>query len=264
MNLSITPVFALCCLLMSGASAVYSAEPFKDFTFKRIKPPAPGVTKRIIIQIKDPVDQIAVVPNAVQPILAGMQDWFWDQISPNLANAGPGRFAAAITVLQKAVPGTITTPRFQDIRQLAQDHGTRILIATVGKKISPAFVLAVIAVENAAAPQRADILGLMPIPLAVVARFAPTDPLDPAQSIRGGVAYLDWLLSRFDRDPILALATYHAGEEVVKASGGVPVDAEIRTFVPQVLAAWQVTRALCVTPPELYSDGCVFSVKDAN
>jgi len=31
--------------------------------------------------------------------------------------------------------------------------------------------------------------------------------------------------------------------------------------VPKVLAAWSVARGLCVTPPELISDGCVFAVQ---
>jgi hypothetical protein len=30
--------------------------------------------------------------------------------------------------------------------------------------------------------------------------------------------------------------------------------------VPKVLAAFSVARGLCVTPPELASDGCVFTV----
>ncbi|MGD9294185.1 MAG: lytic transglycosylase domain-containing protein, partial [Roseobacter sp.] len=31
-----------------------------------------------------------------------------------------------------------------------------------------------------------------------------------------------------------------------------------RDYVPKVLAAFQVARGLCLTPPELISDGCVF------
>ena len=35
--------------------------------------------------------------------------------------------------------------------------------------------------------------------------------------------------------------------------------AETRDYVPKVLAAFQVARGLCLTPPELISDGCVFA-----
>jgi soluble lytic murein transglycosylase-like protein len=98
---------------------------------------------------------------------------------------------------------------------------------------------------------------LMP---ATAARFGVEDRLHPAESIKGGVAYLDWLLARFGGDPILALAAYNAGEGAVEDNGGVPPYAETRAYVPKVLAAWTVARGLCVTPPELASDGCVFTV----
>jgi soluble lytic murein transglycosylase-like protein len=82
----------------------------------------------------------------------------------------------------------------------------------------------------------------------------------PSESIRGGVAYLDWLLARFGGDPILALAAYNAGEGAIDSNGGVPPYAETRAYVPKVLAAWTVARGLCQTPPELASDGCVFTI----
>jgi len=104
--------------------------------------------------------------------------------------------------------------------------------------------------------------GLMQLMPATAARFSVTDPKDPAQNIKGGVAYLEWLLEKFDGDPILALAAYNAGENTVIKNGGVPDYAETRAYVPKVIAAFQVAKALCKTPPELYSDGCVFAVKE--
>ena len=70
---------------------------------------------------------------------------------------------------------------------------------------------------------------------ATAARFGVTDATDPAQNIKGGVAYLAWLLTHFDRDPILALAGYNAGENAVTKHGGVPPYAETRAYVPKVL-----------------------------
>ena len=40
----------------------------------------------------------------------------------------------------------------------------------------------------------------------------------------------------------------------------VPPYAETRDYVPKVLAAFQVAKGLCQTPPELITDGCVFTV----
>ena len=75
-----------------------------------------------------------------------------------------------------------------------------------------------------------------------------------------GVAYLDTLMEMFGDDPLLAIAAYNAGEGAVQRAGGVPDYEETRAYVPKVLAAWSVARALCRTPPELATDGCVFSV----
>jgi hypothetical protein len=95
-------------------------------------------------------------------------------------------------------------------------------------------------------------------------RFGVTDPMDPAQSIRGGVAYLDWLMGNFNRDPIMVIAAYNAGEGAVSSSQGVPPYAETRDYVPKVLAAWRVAQGLCATPPMLVTDPCVFRVISAD
>ena len=102
--------------------------------------------------------------------------------------------------------------------------------------------------------------GLMQLMPATAARFGVNDSMVPEDNIKGGVAYLDWLLGQFDGDPILALAGYNAGEGAVQRSEGVPNYAETRDYVPKVLAAFSVAKGLCNTPPVLISDGCVFNV----
>jgi soluble lytic murein transglycosylase-like protein len=101
---------------------------------------------------------------------------------------------------------------------------------------------------------------LMP---ATAARFGVADSFDAAQNIRGGVAYLDWLMAHFGGDPILVLAGYNAGEGAVRDHAGVPPFAETRAYVPKVLAAYRVARGLCRRPPARLADGCVFVTGDA-
>ena len=98
---------------------------------------------------------------------------------------------------------------------------------------------------------------LMP---ATAERFGTKDLKDPAQNIKGGVAYLDWLMGEFGGDPVLVLAGYNTGEGAVMKHAGVRPFDETRAYVPKVLAAWTVARGLCKTPPRLISDGCVFAL----
>ena len=68
------------------------------------------------------------------------------------------------------------------------------------------------------------------------ARFNVRNPYDPAQSIRGGMAYLRWLLAYFEGDVALVAAAYNAGEGTVNRYRGVPPYAETRAYVRRILA----------------------------
>lgn len=248
--------------MCAGPLTADTPKPFPDFEAKRIKPPAAGSTaKRITVQI-DPEAAPAIPPSdpaapATAPI-AGQYAWFWTALSPELGAAGAGRIDAALN----AVSGKVNAPRMQHIQDIARARGIDILRATIGTDVSPALVLAVISVESAGKPEaesRAGAQGLMQLMPDTAARFGVADSFAPTENIAGGVKYLDWLMKEFDRDPILALAGYNAGEGAVRSHGGVPPFAETRDYVPKVLAAFQVARGLCLTPPELASDGCVFA-----
>ncbi len=250
------------CLL---AGPVGAAEPFKDFTFKSVKPPAAGASKRINIQVTpEPAAPIQSV-SPVRAVLPDQQNWFWDVISPSLDAASPGRFQDATVAIAKAPAGTVDTASLAQLKKVADTYRKEILLATIGTRISPALVLALIGTESggdAKAQSQAGAAGLMQLMPAAAARFNVTDPFDPAQNIAAGVAYLDWLLDKFKGDPILALAAYNAGENAVLDAGGVPAFNETRAYVPKVIASFQVAKALCLTPPELFSDGCVLAMKE--
>lgn len=268
-------------------------------SFHMVKPPKPGTTRFITVQIDpaaqqrwiedapavaehrtpDPTQTPVTQPDAPQtgdapafgPRLAAAAPgphrqaaygWYWNAISPAIGDRS-GRFQAALAELSLGPGGTsVRAPRLQAMQGLARTWGADILKATVGTKVSPALVLAVMSAESGG---KADALspkgarGLMQLIPATAGRFG-VDASDPKQNIQGAVAYLDWLMGEFKGDPLMVLAAYNAGENAVKAAGGVPPYAETRDYVPKVLAAWQVAQGLCVTPPQLVSDGCVFRV----
>ena len=255
---------------------------YPDFTFKRVSAPQTGQGPKITVQI-DPAAQAAYIASrprpgaqqydpkadqdvAVQPAAARVAaksgwEWFWDGVSAEIDTAGPANVAKALRTLETT--SDLPEPRLQTLQNIARAYGRQILTATIGTDVSPALVLALISVESsglAAAESHKGAQGLMQLIPDTAARFGVEDATDPAQNIKGGVAYLEWLLEKFDRDPILALAGYNAGEGAVLKHGGVPPFAETRAYVPKVLAAWRVARGLCQTQPELLSDGCVFTV----
>lgn len=156
----------------------------------------------------------------------------------------------------------VPAPRLQHMQDIAKLHGVDILRSTIGTKVSPALALAVISVESSGrtdAVSSAGAQGLMQLMPATASRFGVTDSTVPQQNISGGIKYLDWLMGEFKSDPILVLAGYNAGEGSVRKHDGVPPFPETRDYVPKVLAAFQVAKGLCKTPPELISDGCVFA-----
>ncbi|MEL7088223.1 MAG: lytic transglycosylase domain-containing protein, partial [Planctomycetota bacterium] len=188
--------------------------------------------------------------------------WYWDVMSPGLAQSRPGRLDEALRALSAGPTGkTVRTPALKTLKRIADAHGIDILKATIGTDVSPALALAVIAVESGgrtAVTSSAGAQGLMQLMPATAERFGVKDRSDPADNIRGGVAYLNWLLGEFGRDPLVILAAYNAGEGAVRKHAGIPPYAETRDYVPKVLAAWTVARQLCITPPLLVTDGCVF------
>jgi hypothetical protein len=272
-------------ILLTVASPAAFAD---DFTFKRVKTGEAKPGKRITVQI-DPEEQaryLAALPKVDPDPDHGLEEpkavteaqvdpgpapsssyaWYWDAVPTGIEAAGE-RFDLALATLSQGPDGSVVrAPRMQQMQDVADEYGTEILKATLDTKVSPALVLAVIGIESAGqsdAVSSAGAVGLMQLIPATAERFGVKDSSDPVQNIKGGVAYLDWLLNEFDNDPVMVLAAYNAGEGAVRANQGVPPYAETRDYVPKVLAAWQVAQGLCLSPPQLVTDPCVFKVVSA-
>ena len=104
--------------------------------------------------------------------------------------------------------------------------------------VSPRLALAVIAVESNFEPSARsvkDAQGLMQLIPGTAARFNVKNTFDVRDNVRGGLAYLRWLLSYYQGQVALAAAAYNAGEAVVDRYRGVPPYPETRDYVRHVL-----------------------------
>ena len=119
-------------------------------------------------------------------------------------------------------------------------------IVELVRRIAPEFqvpqmlVFAIIRAESnfnntAVSPKNAQ--GLMQLIPETATRFRVRNAFDPAQNIRGGVAYLRWLLAYFEGDTALVAAAYNAGERAVEHHLGVPPYLETQSYVRRILAA---------------------------
>ena len=129
-------------------------------------------------------------------------------------------------------------PRREEIAALVQQLAPSY-------RLDPDLVLAVIEVEsnfNHRAVSAKQAQGLMQLIPATARRFGVADPYDPHENVRGGMAYLRWLLDHFNGDLKLALAGYNAGEKAVERHGGVPPYAETQAYVRRVANVLGVTE----------------------
>ncbi len=113
------------------------------------------------------------------------------------------------------------------IRRLAPEYG-----------VSPRLALAVARTEsnfNPAAVSHKNAQGLMQLIPETAVRFNVKKPFDPEQNVRGGLAYLRWLLAYFKGDVALVAAGYNAGEGAVNRYLGIPPYPETRNYVRRIL-----------------------------
>ncbi|AKJ31789.1 transglycosylase SLT domain-containing protein [Caldimonas brevitalea] len=133
--------------------------------------------------------------------------------------------SAALAPLAKVAPPSILAL----VQKMAPEY-----------RVQPQLALAIMQAESnfdtvALSPRNAK--GLMQLIPATAERFRVRNPYDPAQNIRGGLAYLRWLLAYFEGDVTLVAAAYNAGEGTVERYRGVPPYLETRRYVQRIRQA---------------------------
>jgi hypothetical protein len=112
-------------------------------------------------------------------------------------------------------------------------------------RVDPQLALAVIIVEsdfNSSAISPKNAQGLMQLVPKTAERFGVKSAFDPTENVKGGLAYLRWLLAYFQGDVRLVVAAYNAGEQAVEKHRGVPPYQETRDYVRKVTSIYTRTH----------------------
>ncbi len=176
--------------------------------------------------------------------------WFYDAARSDHAGARRVLDVLEITEQPKRQPscalddGKEVSPSWVKQRPIRAPHEIERLVRVLAPHygLDPGLVLALVESEsnfNPTARSHKNAQGLMQLIPETAERFGVRDVWDPEQNLRGGMAYLRWLLDYFDGDLELALAGYNAGERAVERHGGIPPYEETRTYVARVVRRLQ-------------------------
>jgi soluble lytic murein transglycosylase-like protein len=126
---------------------------------------------------------------------------------------------------------------FAELSPGKQKIANQVLLLAPRYALDPRLALAIIAVESnfepaARSPKNAR--GLMQLIPETASRFNVRNVYDVKENIRGGLAYLRWLLAYYEGQVALAVAAYNAGEAAVDKYRGIPPYPETRDYVRRV------------------------------
>ncbi len=136
--------------------------------------------------------------------------------------------------------------KYSDYKWLARQHDRRSAYDSFIERYSlhygvdPVLVRAVIQVESNFNPNCVSIKGargLMQLMPGTAREYGVKQMHDPEENIRGGIAYLAYLLEMFDDLPRV-LAAYNAGQGAVQRYGGIPPYEETSTYVKRAMTVY--------------------------
>lgn len=153
----------------------------------------------------------------------------------------PGNSNANYASNQHAIYPIAQQPIISLVHKLAPDY-----------QVDPKLVLAIISVEsafNSRAVSSKNAQGLMQLIPATAERFQVKNSFDPEENIKGGLAYLRWLLAYFRGNVAWVAAAYNAGEGAVEKYRGIPPYPETVNYVDKILQRYP--KAIHPYQPEI-------------
>jgi soluble lytic murein transglycosylase-like protein len=97
--------------------------------------------------------------------------------------------------------------------------------------------------------------GLMQLIPATAKRFGVRDAFDAADNIRGGVRYLNFLMSYFQGNLEHVLAAYNSGEQTVVRYHGVPPYPETQKYIRKVTSLYHALNSQAAPTPVEWQRG---------
>ena len=172
---------------------------------------------------------------AASPAHAQIYTWADGNGHLVLSNRPKGGADAAYVVPQadsnRATRPPVDTTRTSLYDQLIRDnallHGVRTDLVRAVVQVESGF--------NPLARSPKGAMGLMQLMPKTMEEFGVRNAFNPAENIRGGVAYLKQLLNRYSNNEVLALAAYNAGPGAVDKHGQtVPPYKETQDYVSRI------------------------------
>ena len=181
----------------------------------------------------------------------------WFKQAADGGDVQAGRMLARFRDVAPPVEDIACKPAVPVFAPVAESNPNRQLVAGWVNQIAPRYgidpqlVMAVIQAESAfkaTALSGKNAQGLMQLIPETAERFGVKDSWNPIQNIKGGTAYLHWLLRHFEGRVDWVVAAYNAGEGAVDRYKGIPPYPETQNYVRQIQAAYP--RPLHPVPPE--------------